>query len=128
MVPGEVIFSSGRNRASSAATEGVSPRRDATPHRQQEGDLLQHDRRIFDEHRIGQVRLRGQGNDAGAEPGEAFFVAAALLDGLRVVHRLALEMREDAPVDARADGARESDPHEEIPLLYHNYPVMSPKM
>src|SRR3954454_1965515 len=69
-------------------------------------DLAEHDRGVFDEHRVGIAIVRRNAANLAAEGGETRFVRGVLLAREPDVDRHARDMRQLAIIDRRADAAR----------------------
>ena len=82
-VPGGSIETMVRCSASCAATVAVSGRRDSAPGRVIHREVVDHDRRVLDEHRVRQRRFRWQLPHGSAEPGQPSLVFDMLGSGVR---------------------------------------------
>jgi hypothetical protein len=80
--------------------------------RKNDRQLVENDRGIFDEHGIGQRRLRRQRNHAGSETFERSLVIAVLVPGFLQIDSLALDEAEFAIGKTRADDASNGGEHE----------------
>ncbi len=81
--------------------------------------LVEHDRRVLDEHRVGQLGLDGQPLDRAPELREQRLVGSVLPLGELDVDRFASEVRELAPREGGAHAPRDGDPP---PLLaWHGF-------
>jgi hypothetical protein len=80
-----------------------SPARCARPC--DDGQFVQHNRRVFDEDRIGQIGRCGHARKTDAQSRKAFFVASMLLDRFGDVNLLARKICQLAIGEAGADGA-----------------------
>jgi hypothetical protein len=75
------------------------------------GDLVQNDRDIFDEDRVGAIVGRSNLPNRTAECTQRLFVGAMLRDSQRDVDHCPRQMRQLAALEAARDGASKCDSH-----------------
>ena len=91
---------SGRNGSRAAATVAVSARRDVGPRPGDDGDFIEHQGRVLDEHGIRQVGRLRQPADGAAERRQGGLVGPVLGAGPVEVDRRAGEVGQFAAGDA----------------------------
>src|SRR5579862_9242852 len=76
-----------------------------------DGDLVEHDGDVLDEHRVRHLIAGREPHDRAADLLQRLLVGTVLAPRRLDIDRLAREMRQLAPHDGRAEIARESHPH-----------------
>ena len=76
-----------------------------------DGALIQHQRHIFHENRVWQIRFGIQGDDIQSQGSQCIFVLFMLDTGAVVIDRFAREVGEFTLVDSRADLAGDGNFH-----------------
>ena len=98
----------GRERFSKGC--GFGPARIGTQGKN-DGELVEDDGGVFDEHGVGEIALGRQGDDVGAKFSEEQFVGAMLLGSFGEIDRLAANERKLAVHDAGTDSASDGREH-----------------
>src|ERR1700676_2129848 len=80
--------------------------------RENDGDFVENDSRIFNEHGIGERGLGRKREHASAETFEQLFVSAMLLLGFLQIDGLAIDEAELAIGEGRADGTSDGGEHD----------------
>jgi hypothetical protein len=83
--------------------------------------LIENDGRIFDEHRVGKIGLRGERNNTSTQFAEQLFVSVVLLLGGGQINGFAVDERNFAIDDSGTDGTCDGGEHFNRESLHENH-------